>query len=184
MKSGENTTKMAQKWHLLYLLRDSASPGAVVAVDNSLGDPRTCSGIHLCWSVGPFDGASGDDIGRSCLVAEWSLCHFLISQHAIFGSNQQSTYGRVVDNNDVFILSSVLQVVLVLTKLILGDKSDKRMLLSIHQMPSNAHFVRSSHRFLLAEVRFASQGLCVCFCLCVCERLRWKKGMACRITDS
>jgi hypothetical protein len=78
----------------------------------------------------------------------------------------------------------VLQVVLVLTKLILGDKSDKRMILSINQMPSNAHFVRSSHRFLLAEVRFASQGLCVCFCLCVCERLRWKKGMACRITDS
>ena len=66
--------------------------------------------------------------------------------------------------DDVFILSSVLKVFLVLTKLILGDKT---MILSIHQMLT-----------LLAEVRFASQGLYVCVCLrvwvcvCVCERLR------------
>ena len=46
------------------------------------------------------------------------------------------------------------------------DKVDPWRKKDDSQYSSNTNFVRSSHRFLLAEVRFASQGWRVCFCLC------------------
>ena len=46
------------------------------------------------------------------------------------------------------------------------DKVDPWRKKDDSQYSSNTNFERSSHRFLLAEIRFASQGWRVCFCLC------------------